>query len=77
MPRGGARDRSKSKEFHNRADGAQYAMSCAEVGKVLGITWGGVWNVERHAIRKLWRMTLPSCASSRFRSRRLNTEIGE
>ena len=77
MPRGGARDMSQRREFHNHGAAVDYTMSRPEIAKLLGITPQGVEVVERHAIRKLWRMTLPSCASSRFRLRRLKTKAGE
>ena len=39
-------------------------MTLLETARALGITRAGVWMSERRAIRKLWRMGLPSRRSN-------------
>ena len=53
----GDRQHGNRAEYRDR-DG--YAMTCGEIAKLVGITAGGVWMVERAVVRKLWRMKLPS-----------------
>lgn len=40
-------------------------MPLAEVARIIGVTAEGVRTIERYAIRKLWRMTLPHVRTRR------------
>lgn len=66
MSRGGARNGPKQADSRAAADAHTYAMSCKEVAALMGISVAGVWMGERYAIRKLWRMTLPSWGKKEF-----------